>query len=213
MQIEVGFDPCQMTHVDLRQCLEPGVGALYIAVSAAVLLGLMPRALRPFLILIGDSEAEEVVCAPEERELLILALVGAVSSFALLWWFTPLSTEPAMWNRFEPLGQGSADALFFTAFCTGWAMLLSLGQRTADRALGRGMGALVGSATLLSVLAVAMFDDGFVSLALWIPIFLVLAGLVRDAKRVAWKTTRVTGLVSAAILGVRALMDIARAFS
>lgn len=208
MQIEVHFDPCQMTHADPRECFS-SEGALYIALSAVVLVALIPRVLRPLLALIGDREAEEALCAPENKEHPILGVVGLLSLSALVWWYSPRSSEASVWSQLEPLGQALAGVLLFTAFFTGTTMLASLSLRTMTRVLSPGPASLVTSSAVLSFAAMFIVGDGVGWPLTLFPYFLVASALVRDAPRAAWKATRGAGIVSILIFGLQALWIVA----
>jgi hypothetical protein len=209
VQAEVGFDPCQMTHVNLRECMALGEGALYIGLATVALITMAPRVLRPFLAMIGDHDAVESLCVPEDRQNLVLGVVGVTSSLALLWWFTPLATEPAQVQRYMPLGRSLAHALTLTGFLGGVVMLHSLSQRTMDRMLGSEFTSLLGLASSLSCIAAIAIGDGRVWLAMWFPLFLVAGALARSAKRITWKVTRTVAVVTGVIIGLRIFSSVA----
>lgn len=208
MLIEVGFDPCRMTHVDLRQCMAPGEGAFYIVLATVALIAMTPRVLRPFLRLIGDTTAEESLCVPEEKENLVFALVGVISSIILLWWFTPISADPEPTQRLYPLGPLLAASLMMVGFAGGGAMLYSLVQRSMDRVLGRGFMSLLGVASSLSCVAALAVSDSLASLIWWFPSFLVVGALARDLERMTWKVTRTVAVVAGAAIALSVVREV-----
>lgn len=193
-----------MTHYDPRDCGSFGDGVIYIALPTMVLLAMMPRVVRPFLTIIGDTEASDFICAPEAREKRLLGVVLAVSLLVTLWWFAPSNDESLISRLLTPLGQSLAGLLALTAVGAGIAMASSLGQRTMDRCFGKSPASRAGTALMLAGLVVVVSDLRAASLILWFRAFLVVGLLVREYKHVPWRIAKVIGGLGAAFLTVQA---------
>lgn len=161
MPQEVAFDPCQLTHANLRDCAAASDLAIIIALSPLILLLFAPRVLGSIFERLGWSRAEAVrFCIPPAYETLYLATVAVMTFVATLWTLSPDGIPGAglalLVLEATTFGDRALLGLSGAALLGGPLLLGSLLQFSVEKRVGPSFASLLmGAATLGVIISLA----------------------------------------------------------